>query len=65
MLTLNKTLQKAEVEIRVWLIQVQYASSRAILALLTEKADTTMLLLLWANLLIQIAKTIDDVVVGK
>ena len=64
MLALNKALQKAGVETRVWFSRVRYAPSGAISALLTERADATMLLLLRANLLIQAAKTVDDAVVG-
>lgn len=64
MLALNEVLQKAGVESKVRFCQVQYMPSGSILALLTEKADATMLLPQQLNLLIRAAKAIDDAVVG-
>lgn len=64
MLALNEALQKAGVEAKVWFSRVRYAPSGSISALLTEKADATMLLPQQSNLLIQAAKAIDSKVIG-
>lgn len=64
MLALNETLQKAGVGSRVRFSRVRYTPSGFISALLTEKADATILLLQQSNLLIRAAKTVDDAVVG-
>lgn len=64
MLALNEALQKAGVEPKVRFTRVRYAPSGPISALLTEKADETMLLSHRSNLLIRAAKTVDGAVVG-
>ena len=64
MLALNEALQKAGIETKVCFSCVRYAPSGSILALLTEKADTTMLIPSRSNLLIQAAKSVHDAVVG-
>ena len=64
MLALNEALQKAGVEVKVQFSRVQYAPSKFISTLLTEKANVTMLLFQRSNLLIQAVKTVDDAVVG-
>ncbi len=64
MLALNEALQKARVEAKVRFSRVRYAPSGSISALLTGKADATMLLPSRSNLLIRAAKTVDDAVVG-
>lgn len=64
MLALNEALERAGVESKVRFIRVRYAPSGSISALLSEKADATMLLSQRSNLLIRAAKTIDDAVVG-
>ena len=64
MLALNEALQKAGVEPNVRFSRVRYAPSGSISALLTEKADATMLLPQRSNLLIRAAKTVDETVTG-
>lgn len=64
MLALNKALQRAGVEPKVRFSRVRYAPSGSISALFTEKADATMLLPQWSNLLIRAAKMVDDMIVG-
>ena len=64
MLVLNEALQKAGIETKVCFSRVRYAPSGSISALLTEKADATMLISLRSNLLIQAAKSVDNAVVG-
>ena len=64
MLAPNEELQKARVESKVRFSRVQYPPSGLVLALLTEKADATMLLPERSNLLIQAAKTVDNTLVG-
>ena len=64
MLALNEALQKAGIEPKIRFTQVKYAPSGSISALLTEKADATMLLPQRSNMLIRAAKTIDDAVIG-
>ena len=62
-LALNEVLQKARERLDTRFILVNYAPSRAILALLTEQANAGVLLLRLSNLLIQTAKTVDPAVV--
>ena len=64
MLGLNEALQKAGVDSKVRFCRVRYAPSGSISALLTEKADVTMLLPQQSNMLIRAAKAVDDAVVG-
>ena len=64
MLALNEALQKAGVEAKVRFSRIRYAPSGSISALLTEKADATMLIPSRSNLLIRAAKSVDDAVVG-
>ena len=65
MLAFNEALQKTGIESKVLFSWVRYASSGSILALLTEKANVTMLLPQRLNLLIWAIKTINYVVVGE
>lgn len=64
MLALNEALQKAGIETKVRFSRVRYAPSGSISALLTEKADATMLIPSRSNLLIRAAKSVDNAVVG-
>lgn len=64
MLALNEALQKAGEGLDTRFIRVKYAPSGAILALLTEQANTGVLLPRLSNLLIRTAKTVDPAVVG-
>lgn len=64
MLVLNKALQKAGIEPKVRFSRVWYAPSGSISALLTEKADASMLLPHRSNLLIRATKTVDNAVIG-
>ena len=63
MLKLNKILQKAELEAKVWFGQIKYTSSKSILVFLIKKADTTLLISPRLYLLNQIAKLFDHVVI--
>lgn len=63
-LALNEALQKAGIKPKIRFTRVKYAPSGSISALLTEKADATMLLPQQSNMLIRAAKTIDDAVIG-
>ena len=64
MLALNEALQKAGIETKVRFSRVRYAPSGSISALLTEKADATMLIPSRSNLLIRAAKSVDNAIVG-
>ena len=64
MLALNEALQKAGIETKIRFSRVRYTSSGSISALLTKKADTTMLIPSKSNPLIRAAKSVDDAVVG-
>ena len=64
MLALNKALQKAGIEPKIRFTRVKYVPLGFISALLTEKADATMLLPQRSNMIIRAAKTIDDAVRG-
>ncbi len=64
MLALNEALQKAGVEAKIRVSRVRYAPSGSISALLTEKANATMLVPSRSNLLIRAAKSVDEAVVG-
>lgn len=55
-LALNEALQKAGIESKVRFCRVRYAPSGSISALLTEKADATMLFPQHSNLLIRAEK---------
>ena len=57
MLVLDEALQKAGIDPKVRFCRIRYA-------LLTEKADAAMLLPQRSNLLIRVAKSVDDTVVG-
>ncbi len=64
MLALNEALQQAGEEMSLRFIQVRYAPSGAISALLFEKADAGQLLPRRSNLLIRAVKALDPAVVG-
>ena len=64
MLALNEVLQKAAEGLDTRFSRVRYAPQGAIFALLTEKANTGVLILRLSNLLIRDAKTVDSAVVG-
>ena len=65
MLALNKGLQKAgEGPMDTRFCRVKYSPSEAVSALLTEKANTGLLVLRLSNILIRAAKTIDPAIVG-
>lgn len=59
MLALNKALQKTGEEPHVRFCRVKYAPSRAISALLNQKADAGLLIPRKSNLLIRAAKSVD------
>ena len=64
MLALNEALQKAREGLDTQFVQVKYAPSGTISALLTEQANAGLLIPRLSNLLIRAAKTVDAAVVG-
>lgn len=59
MLALNKVLQKAREPVTIWFGKMKYFQLRAILALLTKKADVTELFKTQTNILIWVAKIVN------
>lgn len=64
MLAPNEALQKAGEPISIYFIQVNYSQSGVISVFVLEKADVTKFLKMYTNVLIQVAKTVDRVVIG-
>ena len=62
MLILNKALAKAGKGVDIRFSQVRYSPSRAVSALLTEKANAGLLIPRLSNVLIRAAKTVDEAI---
>lgn len=64
MLALNEALQKIGKKPHIQFCQVKYAPSDAISDLLTEKAESGLLIIWRANLLIQAKRSVDTAIMG-
>lgn len=63
MLALNKALQRAGEGLKTHFCQVRYLPSRAVSALLTQKANAGLSIPRLSNVLIWAAKTVDAAVI--